>query len=56
MNKKTKKQIQVLSQKIQQLQKQLAGAKQQSEPGEVARLEQELASAHEKLQKLRAEG
>jgi len=53
MNRKTKKQQQALHQRIQKLQQQIAGAKRAAdEPGEVARLEQELAAARAKLEKL----
>ena len=44
MDKKAKKKLEVIRQKLQQLRKQLAGAKQQDdEPGEVAALEAQIA-------------
>jgi peptidoglycan hydrolase CwlO-like protein len=43
MDKKAKKRLEVIRPKLQNLQKQLSGAKQQDdEPGEVQRLEQEI--------------
>lgn len=55
MDKKAKKKIDVLRQRIQRLQQQLAGARQQEdEPGEVARLEQEIATAQADIEKLKA--
>jgi hypothetical protein len=55
MDKKIKKKIDTLHQHIQRLKNQLAGArKQQDEPGEVAKLEQELAAAQQQLQQLQA--
>ncbi len=54
MNKKIKKKLEVLRAKVQKLQKQIAGARQQSdEAGEVARLEAELAKAQEELEALK---
>lgn len=54
MNKKVKKKMEALKTRIQKLQQQIAGAKQQSdEPGEVTRLEAELASAKEELETLK---
>ena len=54
MDKKTKKKIDVLHQKVQKLKQQLAGAKQQpDEPGEVERLESQIAEAQSQIEKLR---
>ena len=50
MDKKDKKRMEVLQQKIAKLQQLLAGAKKQpDDPAEVPRLEKELATAHAKL-------
>ncbi len=55
MDKKAKKKIDVLRQRIQKLNQQLAGAKQQDdEPGEVERLEKEISDAKEQIEKLKA--
>lgn len=55
MDKKIKKKLDVLNQKVQKLKQQLAGAKQQpDEPGEVERLESQLAAAQSEIAKLRA--
>jgi len=55
MDKKAKKRVEVLRQRIQKLNQQLAGARQQEdEPGEVNRLEQEIASVKEEIEKLKA--
>ncbi len=55
MDKKSKKRIDVCNQKLQTLRQQLAGAKSQDdEPGEVERLEREIASLEAEVQKLRA--
>jgi DNA repair exonuclease SbcCD ATPase subunit len=55
VDKKAKKRIEVLQPKLQKLRQQLAGAKQQpDEPGEVARLEKEIAAAEKELQQLKA--
>ena len=55
MDKKAKKKIDTLRQRIQKLKNQLAGAKQQDdEPGEVARLETEIADAQAEIEKLQA--
>ncbi len=55
MDKKAKKKIEVLRQRIQKLRMQLVGAKQQQdEPGEVGRLEDEIASVQAQIEKLRA--
>ena len=56
MNKKTKKQTQVLNQKIQKLSQQIAGARQMRDDSEIAKLEQELTAARAQLQKLKDEG
>ena len=54
MDKKHKKRMEVLHQKIAKLQQQLAGAKQQpDDPTEVPRLEKELAAAHAELATLK---
>jgi archaellum component FlaC len=54
MDKKTKKRIDVLRQRVQKLKLQLSGAKQQAdEPGEVERLEQEIADAMAEVEKLK---
>jgi hypothetical protein len=54
MDKKQKKRMEVLQQKIAKLQQLLAGAKKQpDDPAEVPRLEQELAAAHEELARLK---
>jgi len=50
MDKKDKKRLEVLQQKIAKLQQLLAGAKKQpDDPAEVPRLERELAAAHAEL-------
>lgn len=55
MDKKIKKKIDVANQKLQKLRLQLAGAKQQDdEPGEVERLEAEIAATEADVKKLRA--
>ena len=54
MNKKTKNKLSVLRERVQKLQKQLAGARQQDdEPGEVQRLEAEIAKNNEEIEKLK---
>lgn len=56
MDKKEKKRMEVLHQKIAKLQQQLAGAKQQpDDPAEVPRLEKELAAAHAELSRLKSQ-
>ena len=56
MDKKEKKRMEVLHQKIAKLQQQLAGAKQQpDDPAEVPRLEKELAAAHAELSQLKSQ-
>jgi cob(I)alamin adenosyltransferase len=55
MDKKAKKRIDVLQQRLQKLRMQLAGAKKQmDEPAEVARLEKELAEVSAELEKVKA--
>ncbi|MFM9058207.1 MAG: hypothetical protein ACKOSQ_03605 [Planctomycetaceae bacterium] len=54
MDRKDKKRLEVLHQKIAKLQQQLAGAKKQpDDPAEVPRLEKELAAAHAELTALK---
>jgi peptidoglycan hydrolase CwlO-like protein len=54
LDKKAKKRIEVLRGKIKTLQQRLAGAKQQEdEPGEVDRIEQEIAKFHEEIRTLK---
>jgi len=54
VDKKDKKRMEVLHQKIAKLQQQLVGAKQQpDDPTEVPRLEQALATAHAELAALK---
>jgi len=54
VDKKAKKAIQTLNQRVQKLEQQIKGARlAEDEPGEVRRLEAELQTAHEKLAKLR---
>jgi hypothetical protein len=54
MDKKAKKKQDVLRQRVQKLQQQLAGArKQMDDPDEVRRLEQELAAASSELEKIK---
>lgn len=56
MDKKAKKNLSLLREKVQKLKKQLAGAKQQDdEPGEIERLEQEIAKLDEQIEKLKAQ-
>lgn len=55
MDKKSKKRIDVCNQKLQKLRLQLVGAKaQDDEPGEVDRLEAEIALLEAEVQKLKA--
>jgi uncharacterized membrane protein len=55
MDKKAKKRVEVLQKKLQQLRLQLSGARQQDdEPGEVARLESEIADIEAEVQKLKS--
>jgi len=54
MDKKVKKKIDVANQRLQKLRQQLAGAKQQQdEPGEVQRLEADIAAVESELRKLK---
>ena len=54
MDKKTKKKLEVIRGRLQQLRKQLAGAKKQDdEPGEIQRLEREIASLESDAEKLK---
>ena len=55
MDKKAKKKIDLLHQKLQKLRLQLSGAKKQmDDPQDVARLEKEVAAAEAELEKLKA--
>jgi hypothetical protein len=55
MDRGTKKKIEALNKRLQKMRQQLAGAKQQDdEPGEVARLEQEIADTEGQVAKLKA--
>lgn len=57
MDKKAKKRMDVLHVKLQKLRQQLAGARQQpDEPGDIVRLEKEIAAATAEVEKLKAEG
>jgi len=54
MDKKEKKRMEVLQQKIAKLQQQLAGAKKQpDDPADIPRFEKELAAAHAELAALK---
>ncbi len=54
MDKKAKKKLEVINKKLQQLRLQLSGAKSQDdEPGEVQRLEEEIASLEAEGRKLK---
>lgn len=54
MDKKAKKRIDLLQQKLQKLRQQIAGAKKQmDDPDEVRRLEQELAQTASELETLK---
>lgn len=56
MDKKAKKRIDVLQQKLQKLRQQLAGAKQQpDDPQDVVNLEKEIQSVTAELEKLKSE-
>ena len=56
MDKKTKKKIDKLRQQIQQMKIRLAGARQQDdEPGEIAKLENDIVAAKQQVEKLQAE-
>lgn len=55
MNRKVKKKLETARQRLQLLRQQLAGAKRQDdEPGEVERLEREIASIEAEVEKLKA--
>jgi ribosomal protein L29 len=55
VDKKAKKRIDVLQQKLQKLRQQLAGAKQQpDEPGDIVRLEKEIAAVETELHALKS--
>ena len=55
MDKKAKKRIDLLRQRIQKLRQQLAGAKQQAdEPSEIEKLTDEIAAAEAEIEKLKA--
>lgn len=55
MNKKVKKKLDLINQKLQHLRKQLAGAKQQDdEPGEVDRLEKQITELQDEANRLKA--
>jgi cob(I)alamin adenosyltransferase len=54
MDKRDKKRIDVLQQKLQKLKQQLSGArKQMDDPDDVSRLEREIANAEAELKKLK---
>jgi hypothetical protein len=54
MDKKAKKKSEVLRQRLLKLQQQLAGAKQQpDEPGDISRLEKEIAAVQAEITKLK---
>jgi hypothetical protein len=54
MDKKAKKKLDVLHQRLQKVRQQLAGAKQQpDEPGEVARLQKKLRELEAEAEKLK---
>ena len=54
MDKKAKKRIDLLQNKLQTLRQQLAGAKRQmDEPSDVARLEAEIAAAEKEVRELK---
>jgi ribosomal protein L29 len=54
MDKKAKKKIDVLRERLTKLRQQLAGAKRQmDEPGEVSRLEKDISQAETELEKLK---
>ena len=57
MDKKAKKRIDLLHQRLTKLRQQLAGARQQpDDPGEPQRLEKEIAAAEAELAKIKQEG
>ena len=54
MDKKAKKKSEVLRQRLLKLQQQLAGAKQQpDDPGDISRLEKEIAAVQAEITKLK---
>jgi hypothetical protein len=54
VDKKAKKRIEVLQQKLQKLRQQLAGAKKQpDDPGDIIRLEKEIAAVEAELHSLK---
>ncbi len=54
MDKKAKKRLDIINKKLQQLRQSLSGAKSQDdEPGEVQRLEKEIAALEEESRKLK---
>ena len=56
MDKKAKKKLDVIRQRLQKLRLQLSGAKQQAdEPDEVEKLEREIADLESQAEKLKAE-
>ena len=55
MNKKSKKKLETIRQRLQELRRRLAGAKRQDdEPGEVQRLEEQIAGLEAEAEKLKA--
>ena len=55
MDKKAKRKLEVLRQRLQKLRQQLAGAKkQEDEPDELNRLEAEFASVEAQIEKIKA--
>ncbi|MBX7074316.1 MAG: hypothetical protein K1X71_14315 [Pirellulales bacterium] len=57
MDKKAKKRWDVLTQKLQKLRQQVAGArKQNDDPQELAQLEKEVAATEAELARIKAEG
>ena len=55
MDKKAKKKLDVIHRRLQHLRQQLAGARQQDdEPGEVQKLEREIAELEAQAEKLKA--
>lgn len=55
MDKKAKKRLDILNQKLQQLRQQVAGCRQQNdEPAELQRLEKEMAAVEAEVKKLKA--
>jgi archaellum component FlaC len=57
MDKKAKKRIDLLNQRLQKLRQQLAGArKQMDDPADVKRLEREIEDVNSELEKLKQSG